>query len=119
MEAKCREFNWLGRSLEYAPVCGDSTSLECQALTWESNGIALIQIVLTLTLWPTIRNKTSRIPWGTSVPATFGLWALGAIFATMEMWTAVATSWACALAWTFIALYRVDSKEVPSAIPHD
>ncbi len=87
-------------------------------MNWQSDAIAFIQVVLTLTLWPTIRDKTSRVPWGTSVPATFGLWALGAIFATVEMWTAVATSWSCAVAWTFIALFREKGVEVPVAAPH-
>ncbi len=73
---------------------------------WQSDAIAFIQLVFTISLWPTLADKAAQIPRTTSVVTASGMWALCGIFASLELWTAVAMSLICAFAWSFIAVYR-------------
>lgn len=78
---------------------------------WQNSAIAVIQLALTATLWPTIRDRRSRVSRKTSVPCLVGLFALSGIFVTLDLWTAAGSSFLCASAWTYIALYRPIRQE--------
>ncbi len=85
---------------------------------WQSEAIAIIQLGLAVTLWPTISNRKSQVARSTSVPASIGLWILAAVYFSMGMWTAVGMSSICAVAWTFIATNR-SIREVQNASSYD
>lgn len=86
-------------------------------MTWQSDSIALIQLVFTASMWATIRNSRAQVSRWTSVTTSCGLWTMAGIFATLGLWTATGMTSICALAWTFVAIYR-PIKEVPLASSH-
>ncbi len=84
---------------------------------WQSNVIGAIQLVFAISMWPTLSNPRAQVPRRTSVTTSCGLWVIGAVYVSLELWTAVAMASICAAAWTFVAIYR-PVKEVQIASPH-
>lgn len=81
-------------------------------MTWQSDAIAIIQLVFTASMWPTIRDRRAQVPRWTSVITSCGMWFLVGIFSSLELWTAVGMSSLSATAWSFIAIWRPMKKEV-------
>lgn len=76
-------------------------------MIWQDAVILVGQLVLFITLIPTIVSKV-RVPLLTSLPAMFVLDSFIIVFTTLGMWGSVVTSALNAAAWALIAFNAMD-----------
>lgn len=80
-------------------------------MIWQDAAILLGQLVLFLTLIPTI-NSGVRVPLLTSVPASLVLFGFAATFMTLALWGSAMTSILNGLAWAAIVFNAMDDNYV-------
>lgn len=68
--------------------------------------IAVVQLVFTIALLPTVFNRRAQIPRTTSGLTAAGLWVIAFVYAGLELNAALWAAALAALAWTFIFIYR-------------
>ena len=83
-------------------------------MTWQSDVLALVQLAFVLALVPTLLNRRARVPRASSLVTAAGLFAVATVYATLELWTAVAMAALSATAWTFIAVRRAVATVKPT-----
>lgn len=83
-------------------------------MTWQSDVLALVQLAFALALVPTLLNRRARVPRASSLVTAAGLFAVATVYATLELWTAVAMATLSASAWTFIAVRRAVAAATPT-----
>lgn len=75
-------------------------------MTWQDIVLSVTAVVFFVALLPSVLQRRTRVSRLTSVPTAAAVWVQAGVFATLGLvFTAVAT-FAIALAWTHIAIFR-------------